>query len=384
MHTPDRLFRVAMASHNRGDNAYGSFRGVLDYKEHTAHWQMVGVASAPITAFEDVDLSAVDGVIGFFRQQQWVDAVRRAGVAAVNLSTGMEEAPLPRVGNDDEAIGRMGAEHLLERGFIHFGFLSQSSVWYSQRRMAGYRSVIQTKAGRECHVFDAVSHALQSNRGSLIGQWLAQLPKPVAVMATNDWLGCEAIEAAGKCGLRVPDDVAVVGVDNDRWLTQLANVPMSSVEPDWRQVGYRGGQLLDGLMAGELPTPTQWIPPLRVVGRRSTDIVLNEDPVVSQALQYIRDHCHTPIGVENVLGALGISRRNLETRMKRAIGQTPHAALNRARIERAKGMLVQSDATLAAIATSCGIKPDQFYIVFKRLTGITPGQYRRKYGSPVA
>lgn len=371
--------RVVMASEFRADNCYGSFRGVLDYKQQVEHWKLVGLVHNPILAFNEINLAEVDGVIGFFREQRWVDAMGDAGVAAVNFSNAVADMALPRVANDEEAIGRLGGEHLLERGFAHFGFLGTPGRWYSDRRYAGFTEVIEEEAGRPCHAFSRASH--DSDGTARIQSWLEQLPKPVAVMATNDTRGCQLIEAADNAGFRVPDDVAVLGVDNDHWRTQFPSTPMSSIEPDWRQIGYRAAETLDGIMNGELPPPPRWIKPVGIVTRQSTDIVIAEDPVVAQALQFIREHCTEPIGVEDVLDELGVSRRSLENRLKQAIGQTPHTAISRARVDRATQLLVSTDATMAEIARECGFGQDQFYAVFKRITGTTPGQYRRRFGS---
>lgn len=370
--------RVVMAAEYKADNSHSSFRGVLDFKSGVEHWKMVGQVHSPIVTFEQVDFDAVDGVIGFFRDEVWANAVKQAGIPAVNFSNAMADLPLPRVGPDDEAIGRLGAEHLLERGFAHFGFLGSMAKWYVQRRLAGFVGSIEGKTGRSCHILDTVDELPPSPEP--IQRWLAELPKPCAVMAANDSSGCQTIEAADGLGLRVPDDVAVLGVDNDHWLTQFASTPMSSVQPNWRQIGYRAAEMLDGLMAGKSPEPPQWIAPIRVEARRSTDIVVADDPVVARALGFIRSRFAEGITVEDVLDALHVSRRTLENRMKRTIGRTPYNALCRARVEHAQRMLVLSDHSMARIARACGIEPNQFYSVFKRLAGMTPGQYRQRFG----
>ena len=366
-----------MASQVRADNAFGSFRGVLDYKDQAENWQMVGSASAPIAAFEDVDWAGVDGVIGFFTEPKWADTVNRAGVPAVNISVAVEDLPLPRVGHNDEMIGRLGAEHLLERGFNTFGFLGARAMWYSRRRLAGFQQVIEDKAGRVCHIMDRLPE--RPVKVDSVRNWLIQLPKPIGIMAANDLLACELINAAGQCGIQIPQAVAVLGVDNNHWLTQLAHPAMSSIEPDWRQIGYHAASLLNRLMLGEPQPSPSWIPPLFVDARASTDVLLSEDPLVSKALQCIRDHCLGPISVDFVHKQLGISRRKLEMRMKQATGRSPHWAICQARVEKAKRWLLQTDDTLAKIATDCGVAQNQFYNLFKRFTGMTPGQYRSRF-----
>lgn len=370
-------FRIAVVSPVRTDSSYGSFLGVMDYKEHAAHWQLVGQPHNPIASLDEIDLRAVDGVIGFIRERRWADIVIRAGVAAVNFSNALADLPLPRVGHDDVAIGRMGATHLLERGFTNFAFLGAGRMWYANGRLEGFRSVIEQEPRRRCDILMSLPE--MPDRKSRIRDWLARLQKPVAIMTSSDSWGCQTIDTATNLGLRIPEDVAVLGVDNDRWLTHIMPTPMSSIEVNWRGVGYRAAQMLDGLLAGKR-LPTRWISPLGVVARRSTDVVVTDDPVVSKALRFIRDHSAEPISVDDVLAQTGISRRTLETRLKRAIGQTPYTVICKARIARAETMLVTSDAKMAEIARACGFnRLDQFFNIFKKVNGTTPGNHRRRF-----
>ncbi|MBI1336549.1 MAG: helix-turn-helix domain-containing protein [Phycisphaera sp.] len=375
-----RPFRVAVFGQYRTDHLYAIIRGVIEYVEHARNWQLIGVDGQPFMPFDQVDLTSIDGVIGAFFDLDWAETVKRDDVPAVNISNLIADLPLPRVGSDDEAIGRMGAAHLLERGFSNLGFVGYGNAWFSQRRLAGFRTWIEQKAGRTCLVCDGLSHQSHDCQQT-ISNWLRQVPKPIAVMTAVDHLGYQVIAAAGALGLRVPHDVAVLGVDNDRWAMVLSSLPMSSVQTHGRQIGYQAAQLLGRLMARKSAPPPQWVPPVGVVTRKSTEIELYDDQVVVDALHFIREHCDEAITVEDVLDHLYISRRNLETRLKRAVGLTPHAAISQARIERAKSLLTISDAPLHEIARDCGFdRQDHFCIVFKRLTGMTPGRFRQERG----
>ncbi|MDT8390994.1 MAG: DNA-binding transcriptional regulator [Lentisphaeria bacterium] len=371
--------RVAlMGSRHVRDMLHDITLGVVAYKRGAAHWQLVGSAERPMLTESEVDLKAIDGLIGFFNKPQWGDTLREAGVTAVNISSKVEDLPLPRVGSDDEAVGRMGGEHLLACGFAHFGFFDVDRGWFALRRLAGFADVVEGQAGRTCHVFPAIGPT--SDLSAVIGRWLAALPKPAGVMAASDFLGRALIQQALALGFRVPDDVAVLGVNNDSWLTELATVPMSSIELNAKDIGYEAAKMLDGLMAGEVHQRALWIPPVGVVPRQSTDIVIADDPVVGPALAYIRDHCHKGIRVEDVANVVHVSRRTLEARLKRALGYTPQVAIQRARVNRARKMLIETDATMSRIAVDCGFGCEsRFFIVFKRETGMTPGQYRRQY-----
>lgn len=377
---PSRQRIVAVMVNDQAGIELDVVRGVLAYKEHAAHWQLASRSDLPFEPTERIDPTAIDGIIGSFSAVGSADPFVAAGIAVVNTSNRHADLPLPRVGADDQAIGRMAGEHLLERGFARYAFFPELGAWFSDQRLAGFREVIEEDAGLTCDVFDRSEHRGTEYR-TPSHDWLANLPKPIAIFGATDNRARWLIDVATDLGLGVPDDVAVLGVDNHEWLTAIASVPLSSIDVDGRQIGYRAAKALDGMMAGETPPPDQWIPPVGVVTRRSTDIHVAEDEVVVEALRLIRDGAPAGLGVEEVLAELGISRRKLEVRMKKAVGYTPHVAIIRAKIERAKKLLVESDLTMGQIARACGFnRQEGFSVGFKRHTGLTPGQFRQQRG----
>ncbi len=378
MRPTDEPIRIALCAPRDVDAGYNCFKGVLAFRQRATHWQLARKDNNPIHAFEEIDLSRVDGVIGFIRRKEWADALRQAGVAAVNVSVSVEDMPLPRVGSDDEAIGRMGATHMLERGFSQFAFVGYPDAWFSARRFNGYRTLINEVADCDCLRLDVGLNRLDESLNDL-RESVSRLPVPIAVMAANDILAFRVIDVAIRLGLRVPEDLAVLGVDNERWQTELAAVPMSSVEPDWRQIGFQAATMLGAIFAGETPASPKWISPVGIATRQSTDITVAIDPVVRRAIDYINKHCREGLHPNDVVQALDISRRGLELHFRSANGQTLQGAIFRAQVERAKKMLMESDATMFQIAEQCGFnRQDRFFIVFKRFTGMTPGEYRRR------
>ncbi|MBI1336554.1 MAG: helix-turn-helix domain-containing protein [Phycisphaera sp.] len=379
MSIPYRRFLVALAVGYPAGFEDEIVHGAIDYSDQFGHWQLASAGHRPFLPFDEIDLTEIDGVIGLLWPEM-AEAIARAGVAAVNTSTRIAELPLPRVGNDDEAIGRMGAEYLLGKGYPHFGFVSDPNAWYSHRRREGFQRLIQERAGQTCRVLELASNSEEQSE-SMIKRWLDENPRPIALMAVNDSYGRRLINTVVKVGLRVPEDVAVLGVDNDRWASTTSAVPMSSVALDARQIGYKAAQMLDHLMKGDPAPPPVWVPPIGVVTRRSTDIVMSADPLVIEALRVIRERCGQTLTVDGLLDVLGVSRRSLETRMKKAIGQTPQSAIFRAQVEKSKPMLLNTPATMAQISEACGFhRQERFSLVFKRLTGLTPGRFRQERG----
>ncbi|MEO0587041.1 MAG: XylR family transcriptional regulator [Planctomycetota bacterium] len=374
-----RKRRVALAVTGRSTHEDETVRGALAYHSDIGRWQLVTGNLRPFVPARELDLSAVDGVISTFNSRSWAEEVIQAGVPAVNTSSAIADLPMACVVNDDEAIGRLGGQYLLERGFEHYGFLTVGNSLFGERRIAGFKRMVEGNAGRVCHV----SRGFTSDdwgRPERLAEWLKGLPKPIAIMAENDTWGCQLIDAAASIGLSVPEDVAVLGVDDDEWLTIVCATPMSSIATNAKEIGYRAAQLLDRLMSGSpLPDKPQLIPPKKVVARKSTDVVISDDRMVTNALRFIREHCAEIVTVEDVLDEIGVSRKTLELRMKRVTGQTPRNAIFRARIEKSKRMLSNSSTPVGEIARICGFRQsNHFNTVFKRLTGMTPGEYRQR------
>jgi len=372
--------RVAVATTILSPYELDIVRGVIRYSDHAGPWRFVGANNMPYAAFDALDLTQLDGVIGGFYTPKWADDVARAGIAAVNTSNSLGGIGLPRVGCDESSIARLAAEHLLERGYPHFGFVVRGDNWYSQRRLEGFRAAIAHDAGRDCHVLEPPAGSAEDDPEPIL-PWLKRLPRPIGIMAANDVRGRQVIDAAAALGLRVPEDVGVIGVDNDEFASALAAWPLSSVQIDGRTTGYRAAAMLDALIAGEAAPSPQWVQPVGIVARHSTDVTINQDAVVTEALRFIQDHCHEPIVVEDVLAQVAVSRTTLEVRMKRATGKTPQVAISSARIDRAKRRLIQTADPLERIARDCGYaRREQFHVVFKRITGMSPGQFRQQGG----
>jgi LacI family transcriptional regulator len=198
-------------------------------------------------------------------------------------------------------------------------------------------------------------------------------------MACNDDRGREVLEACRSSGIRVPEEIAVVGVDNDELLCELADPPLSSVVLNAEGVGYRAAALLDRMMRRRWRKPRRLVAePLYVVTRRSTDMVAIADPEVAAALGFIHDHAAEPIGVEDVVRHLAISRRNIEIRFQKCVGRTLHAELQRVRLERARRFLVETDIPIPKVAESVGYRTASYFIqVFRAEHNMTPAKYRR-------
>lgn len=322
-----------------------------------------------------------DGIIARVENQAIAQAVATTGIPVVDVSFALGHSPFPRVVTDSQAVTRLAADHLLERGFTHFGYCGEARLHWSNLRRDSFAEEVG-KAGHDCDSFSftepgspAASWEVELER---LAQWLGQLPKPVGIMACYDIRGQQVLEACRRSGLAVPDEVAVIGVHNDELLCDLCNPPLSSVIPNARRTGYEAAALLEQMMRGKKVAPdTLTIPPIGVAIRQSSDVVAVNDPQLSAAIRFIREHATRRIDVSDVLRAVPMSRTILERRFKKHLGCTPHEQIIKTRIARVKSMLATTDLPLALIAERTGFEHVEYLsVAFKRVVGCSPSQYR--------
>jgi LacI family transcriptional regulator len=322
-----------------------------------------------------------DGIIARIESAAIAQAVLASGLPAVDVSAARFVPDLLYVETDDAEIARLAAEHLLQRGFRHFGYCGDPRFNWSNWREEHFGRLIAA-AGFDCSAYRPSPRRRDSPQWEQeradIGTWVRGLPKPAGVMACYDIRGREVLDVCRQMGVSVPDEVAVIGVDNDDVICDLAEPPLSSVIPDTRRTGYEAARLLDLLMGGQAELPlAHLIEPLGIVTRGSTDVLATDDGDLSAAVRFIRAHACEGVKVQDVLRAVPLSRRALESRFEKLLGRTPHEEITRVQIERVKELLAETDLSLTAIAHRAGYKHVEYMsVVFKRETGLPPSLYR--------
>lgn len=328
------------------------------------------------------------GIIARIENESIARAVAQLCIPVVDLRGSYHPARGAMLDTDPGAVARLAADHFLDRGFRHFAFCGYPGVDFSDQRGEHFRQWLAARhlapavyplSGRRAPSGDTrASEALGELGERSIGRWLRTLPRPLAVLACNDHRGRQVLAGCAHVGLAVPDEVAVLGVDNDEVLCDLAAPPLSSIEPDTFRLGYEGATILDALMAGH-PPPEQaiLIAPRGISVRCSSDVLAVEDPEIARAVRFIREHACEGITVRNVLAHVTISRATLERRFVELLGHKPKAEIDRVRFERARHLLGSSSYKLERIARLLGFgTAAQFTNTFKRYWGCTPSEYR--------
>lgn len=325
-----------------------------------------------------------DGIISRASSPEIARSIAALGIPTVDLNEEVAGLGLPLIYNDHNAIGRLAAEHFLERGFRHFGFIGYDDIAWSGHRHSGFAGAVKER-GFDCSGYRWTKPADSRDRLphwekeiAAVARWLKQLPKPAGVMACNDFRGVQLIDACRRAGIAVPEEVAVVGVDNEEVACELANPPLTSVVPDAERIGYEAAKLLDQLMQGKEPAQRELaVPPRGMVTRQSTDVTAIEDATVAAAMHFIRKHACDGIGVEDVLDTLTVSRSVLQRRFRATLGRSVHEAILGAKLDRVKRLLVETDLPLPDIAARTGFKHSEYLsVVFKKRVGETASAWR--------
>jgi LacI family transcriptional regulator len=354
--------------------------GVAEYARRQSRW-VIEICPSLDAAVGTTAKYRPRGVLVASNGSVYSKLMRRLKVPAVELG-GEANLGLPVVSTDNHAIGQMGAEHLMDLGFRHFAFCGYRHMSWSLEREAGFRAALKVEPGNYSHYGAGEGEIYVGAVSKSLAKWVKALPKPVAIMACHDRVAMLLAFACNLLRLRVPDEVAILGVDNSLLECGFTNPPLSSIMGSARRVGYESAALLDRLIDGKSPPRKPLlVPPAGVARRQSTDVLAISDPDVLAAMKYIHAHCSEGINVADVAAAVLVSRRMLERKFLRLINRTPGHELLRARVARAKSHLVNGTQQVLQVAIDSGFpSASKLSSVFKRKTGVSPTEYRKLYG----
>jgi LacI family transcriptional regulator len=381
-----RIGRMKVAIAVDGTTAFGRnvFRGFLQFANTRQNWSVHEDLRRPPRAAEDCPVC--DGLLVAGASSDTIAALGRRARVVVSCSESSLLDASPLVCVDDRQAGEAVAEHLLACAFKHFAYYGDLKL--AGARLNGFQGRLAS-ADFPCHV---APPALFENRDDRhqpwaeeLANWIAALPKPVGIFAWNDVAARELAMACKDASIPIPDQVAIIGVNNDELLCESAWPPLSSLSVDFVRVGYLAAQLLERLLDGEnIPEHElkACVRPGGVIRRQSTDVLAVDDPDIAKAVAIIREHACGPFTVKDLLREIPLIRRTLERRFVEKLGRTPYEEITRVRMEMAQTLLRDTNETLPRIAQRCGFcAPQALNYMFRKVTGQTPAAYRRLYRS---
>ncbi len=356
-------------------NGYGSkiLTGISRYAHQKSNWRIAYFDREQKELTDLVRTWRGDGIICTAVDARFASAARSRDIPVINVTGRHVEPNMINITSDDTRVGVMAANFLLERGFESFGFLRRKETSrFATEREKGFTETLAA-AGLKT---DSIS--IGSGGDQEVEQWLSKLPRPLAVLGATDRLASIVIEACWRLGLRVPEEVSVLGIGNSEQLCELCSPTLSSVDIDMERRGYEAAECLDRILQGEsVPSKSRLIPPAHVVERRSTHTFAFEDADVVAALRFIHGHAPESIKVSDVVKATNISRRSLEGRFNKLIGRTIHDEIWKAHFDLAKRLLSSSDLSLQTVAERSGFRTSSALVnLFRQRFGQTPKEYR--------
>ena len=382
MKTPSRIPRVALLVETTRSYARDLLTGIRRYIAAHGPWstffELRAQDSTPPAWLRNWD---GDGLLTRSFTPEISEMVAATGLPAVELRSTHVSGFRPFVGTDNTQVGRMVAEHFFERGYRRFAVYSLQNERFFVDRVQNFVAAVEA-FGCSCTVLPENHMDSVPDWEKCLARlmdWVLELPKPIAVFAVNDALGARLLEACLRAGVAVPEQIAVLGAENDESLCTFASPPLSSVRFDAVEVGFVAARLLAQLMRGEKPPEHEiLLPPRGIVVRRSSDAFVLEDPLVARASRLIRDQAPLGLNVEELCKRLNTSRSTLERRMRASLNCSPKEEIRRVRFREVERLLTETDLTVETIAAQTGF-PHTHYLqgAFKGAYGMTPGVFRK-------
>lgn len=365
--------------------------GFRSYAQKHAEWHIFGFPPPLFGSGESVltlrSLSGWkgDGIIISSNDINELRYAKSIDIPVLNLGGGLpSNHGIPRIMLDHYAAGRMAAEHMIDRGLSNLAFFGWKNQWYSQERCHGFQDYA-AESGASCKILlrptEEDAALTWSDRIAILTEWLSSLPLPCGIFAVQDYRAQLLIEACHEAGLKVPSDIAVIGMDNDETICEHSIPKLSSMTRNAFLLGYEAASVLDLMMQGQsIPSKEILIAPSEIVIRESSDMMYSSDPLVSEAIKYMREHLRKSFNIIEVADHVGVSKRTLETRFSKSIKRSPHQCLTKLRVYKAQKLIKQNPKkTFETLSAECGFGTSMtFYTAFQRITGETPASFRSK------
>ncbi|RRB07623.1 DNA-binding transcriptional regulator [Larkinella rosea] len=383
------MYKIILLIDFAEDYSKSLLKGVTKYSREHGPWVFCRM---PLFYRETIGIKGIlqwaqewgaDGIIGQFYNDNEISEIIKAGIAVIAQDFKERFDDIPNITGAYHEAGAMAADYFLKKGFTQFAFYGFKDIVWSRERAEGFENRIRS-AGFEVHSFEhtkAQSSELWYYKPSALSQWLQSLPKPIAIMACDDRQGQHITEACRQTGIRIPEEVAVLGVDNDETICELSDPPLSSIALDAEKGGYDSAKLLDQMIrTGGAGFYDIVVKPTQVVTRHSTDIYATNDHYIASSLKYIHQNIDKNLEVDEVVRQVPLSRRALEKRFFMITGYPIYKYIFNLRIEKFTQKLLETDMTIFEIALDMGLSDSKNIArQFRQVKGCTPIEFRNKY-----
>jgi LacI family transcriptional regulator len=372
----------------RGAHQEVFITGVLRYAtEHSCNWSYITAPESLALSLLDLRGWRGDGIIAAINTAAEAACVKELKIPVINISGTLSKTPVPRVSLDNGLVGRLAAEHLIERGFREFAFFGLRDVAYSEVRQGAFDARLAEAGFHSLALlmpptYRAKGLRWREDQRKLV-KWLGNLPTPVGLFAVTDYRAQQVLEACRQMGFRVPQQVAVLGVDNEEVICAHVQPSLSSVARNNQQEGYHAAAMLDRLINGKaVETLEEMIPPLGVTARESTNTVAFKDARLCAAIEYLNQHIEDPLGVQQLASHVGVSRRWMEYAFRDALGESPYQYIRARRLKLAQQLLEgEPTVKIYQVARRTGFtSAKQLSMAFGQEFGVSPREYQRAKG----
>ena len=372
--------RVALLVETSHGSGREILKGIARFSRQNANWQLFHGASGLTEQIPEwLDEWEGDAVIARIQNEETREKLEKIDIPVVDV-LGVCPNPFPLVHVDDIAIAQMAARHFLDRDFQHFAYCGIAGENWSELRGKAFQEA--TRERLSFHEFQSprTRDSPTPHEFQRLQEWLRKLPKPTAMMVCSDQRGLELLEACLSEKIPVPEEIAVVSVDNDLALCDLSDPPLSSIRGGHFNVGFEAARLTEHLLnGGEAPRKPLLVPPNGLVERESSRVRAIDDPVVARGVQFIRENLADSLTNDSIARAVGVSRTLFQQKFRESMKKTIREFILERRIERAVLLIESTDIPFAEIADRSGFRHQEYLgQVVKKATGCTPGTLRKE------
>ncbi len=386
--------KIAFAYNNITHNTQGIMSGITEYIRDKGDWELIVWADSSYESLEFLKERGCQGVFANIQTSMKAQQILKLGMPIIAFSTLQNLLSLPYISADPDQIAQTAYEYFKSKKFNRFAFFGLSEARWSMERMESFRQRVEQD--------DSTLYTFQSSPRPIRGEsvplaklwiktilqkgqqpfidWLRQLPKPIAILVSNDILACHLSTVAAEAGLRIPEEIALLGVDDNQALCTLCTPPLSSIAFNFKTAGYEAAELMDEIICGRKRMQGQWIRihSTGVRERGSTDMYALEDEEIIKALRYIRSHATQPLQVDEIANQLCLSKRTLQMKFQKALGRSIHEEIILAHIDIARTLLIETDLPVETIAIRSGFHyTSNMRRAFLNMTGMLPHKYRQ-------